>query len=48
MSFMAGGVAGSASHISLQLHALRLPAGVTIVLGTLHVAYCVTRQALFS
>ena len=45
--FIAGGVAGSAADKVLQLHALRLPAGITIVLRTWLVAYCVTRQAPF-
>jgi hypothetical protein len=45
--FIAGGVAGSAADKVLQLHALRVPAGITIVLRTWLVACCVTRQAPF-
>jgi hypothetical protein len=47
VSFIAGGVAGAAAGKVLQLRALRLPAGIPIVLRTWLVAYCVTRLAPF-
>jgi len=39
--FIANGIFGSAAYTALQLHAALSPAGLTIVLGRVHMAYCI-------
>mmetsp|Transcript_109062 Transcript_109062/g.274421 ORF Transcript_109062/g.274421 Transcript_109062/m.274421 type:complete len:385 (+) Transcript_109062:133-1287(+) len=43
-AFVAGGIAGAAAFRMSEMHALLLPAGLTIILGTLHVIYCVVNR----
>ena len=42
--FIASGMCGSAAYTTLQLDALLLLAGLTIVLGLLHLAYCISER----
>ena len=42
--FIVGGICGSAAYTTLQLHALLLPAGLTIVLELMHMAYCISER----
>jgi len=44
LSFIFGGYVGSVGYKAFKLHALFIPAGLTIILGLMHVAYCILKR----
>jgi len=44
LSFILGGYVGSVGYNSYKIHSLLIPAGLTIMLGVLHIAYCILKR----
>jgi len=44
LSFICGGYVGSAGYKAFKLHSLLIPAGLTIILGVMHIAYCILKR----
>merc|ERR1712176_668394 len=44
ISFIAGGVVGAEGYKAFKLHSLLIPAGLTSILGAVHVAYCIMKR----
>jgi len=44
LSFILGGYVGSVGYNAYKIHSLLIPAGLTIVLGVMHIAYCVLKR----
>jgi len=44
LSFILGGYVGSAGYKAFKLHALLIPAGLTTILGVMHIAYCILKR----
>jgi len=44
LSFILGGFAGSVGYNSYKIHALIIPAGMTMMLGLFHIAYCILKK----